>query len=126
LKQNQCQEDANAFGHSSNCQDHFNKGSYPREQSVHSDGNRVIPENMRAAWLQKQWIDFRQAQLEEQKLQIQVEMLELEKQRLKWQRFSKKKDQELEKLSLENERMKLENERMALELKRKEMDIGLN
>ncbi|CAJ2629869.1 sequence-specific DNA binding transcription factor [Trifolium pratense] len=126
LKQNQCQEDANVSGHSLNCQDNFNKGSYPREQSVHSDGNRVIPENMRAAWLQKQWVDSRQAQLEEQKLQIQVEKLELEKQRLKWQRFSKKKDRELEKLSLENERMKLENERMALELKRKEMSIGLN
>ncbi|XP_004496474.1 uncharacterized protein [Cicer arietinum] len=123
LKQIQGQEDANAFGNSLNCQD-YNKGSYPRGQMVHSDVNQALPESTRTAWLQKQWLDSRQFQLEEQKLQIQVEMLELEKQRFKWQRFSKKKDRELEKLSLENERMKIENERMALELKRKEMNIG--
>nr|WNP90948.1 hypothetical protein [Medicago sativa] len=126
LKQNQGQNHANTFGNSFNCQDYFNKGSYQRGQMGQSDGNQVIPENMRAAWLQKQWVDSRQVQLEEQKLQIQAEKLELEKQRFKWQRFSKQKDRELEKLSLENERMKLENERMALELKQKEMSLGFN
>ncbi|MCI73757.1 sequence-specific DNA binding transcription factor, partial [Trifolium medium] len=58
---------------------------------------------MRAAWLQKQWLDSRSVQLEEQKLQIKVEMLELEKQRFKWERFSKKQDRELEKFKLEND-----------------------
>ncbi|KAJ0026147.1 hypothetical protein Pint_07934 [Pistacia integerrima] len=91
-----------------------------------ADMNQVLPENMRAAWLQKQWIESRTLQLEEQKLQIQVEMLELERQRFKWQRFSKKRDRELEKLKMENERMKLENERMALELKQKEMSADFN
>lgn len=120
------QDHANTSGNSFHCQEYFNKGSYPRGQTGQSDGNQVIPENMRAAWLQKQWVDSRQVQLEEQKLQIQAEKLELEKQRFKWQRFSKQKDRELEKLSLENERMKLENERMALELKQKEMSLGFN
>ncbi|CAK8573389.1 unnamed protein product [Lathyrus sativus] len=128
MKQIHGQEDGNTntLGNSSNCQDYFNQGSHPRGQTVHSDGNQVSPENTRATWLQKQLVDIRQVQLEEQKLQIQAETLELEKQRFKWQRFSKKKDQELEKMSLENERMKLENERMALELKRKEMGISFN
>lgn len=125
LKQVQVQEDANTFGNSVNGQG-YNKSSHPHGQVVHSDVNQVLPEGMRAAWLQKQWVESRSLQLEEQKVQLQVEMLELEKQRLKWQRFSKKKDRELEKLSLENERMKLENERIALELKRKEMGAGLN
>lgn len=123
LKQCQGQEDANTFGNSLNCQD-YNKSSYPHGQMIPSDVNQGLPEGMKAAWLQKQWVESRTLQLEEQKLQIQVEMLELEKQRFKWQRFSKKKDRELEKLSLENERMKLENERIALELKRKEMGTG--
>ncbi|CAI8604352.1 unnamed protein product [Vicia faba] len=126
LKQIQGQEDGNILGNTSNCQDHFNQGSHPHGQTTHSDGNQVLPENTRGAWLQKQWVDMRQVQLEEQKLQIQAETLELEKQRFKWQRFSEKKDRELEKMSLENERMKLENERMALELKRKEMGINFN
>ncbi|XP_058755221.1 uncharacterized protein LOC131628406 [Vicia villosa] len=122
LKQIQGQED----GNTSNCQDYFNQGLHPRGQTVPHNGNQVLSENTRATWLQKQWVDMRQVQLEEQKLQIQAETLELEKQRFKWQRFSKKKDRELEKMSLENERMKLENERMALELKRKEMGISFN
>lgn len=117
------QEDAATFGSALNSQEH-NKSSYP--PMVQSDVNQALPENMRAAWLQKQWVESRSLQLEEQKLQIQVEMLELEKQRFKWQKFSKKKDRELEKLKLENERMKLENERIALELKRKEMGTGFN
>jgi len=121
--QGQGQEDGNTFGNSINSQD-YNRSSYPHGQMVQSDVNQGLPESMRAAWLQKQWVESRSLQLEEQKLQIQVEMLELEKQRFKWQRFSKKKDRELEKLSLENERMKLENERIALELKRKEMSTG--
>ncbi|KAL2334901.1 hypothetical protein Fmac_016114 [Flemingia macrophylla] len=114
------QEDAATFGSALNSQD-YNKSSYSQ-----MDVNQALPENMRAAWLQKQWAESRSLQLEEQKLQIQVEMLELEKQRFKWQKFSKKKDRELEKLKLENERMKLENERIALELKRKEMGTGFN
>ncbi|KAJ8549668.1 hypothetical protein K7X08_033375 [Anisodus acutangulus] len=80
----------------------------------HTEGNK-------ADILQKQWMDHRSLQLEEQKLQIQAQMLELEKERFNWQRFSRKKDIELEVMRMENERMKLENERMALELKRKEM-----
>ncbi|KAK7315233.1 hypothetical protein VNO77_33770 [Canavalia gladiata] len=122
-RQGQGQEDAATFGSALNSQE-YNKSSYP--PMVQSDVNQALPENMRAAWLQKQWIESRSLQLEEQKLQIQVEMLELEKQRFKWQKFSKKKDRELEKLKLENERMKLENERIALELKRKEMGTGFN
>ncbi|KAJ1388434.1 Myb/SANT-like DNA-binding domain [Sesbania bispinosa] len=125
LKQGQGHEDANTFGSSLNCQG-YNKNSYPHGQMVQSDVNQASPESMRAAWLQKQWVESRSLQLEEQKLQLQVEMLELEKQRFKWQRFSKKKDRELEKLSLENQRMKLENERIALELKRKEMGTSFN
>lgn len=120
LKQGQGQEDSTTFVNPLNCQD-YNKNPYPHGQMVQSDVNQALPESMRAAWLQKQWVESRSLQLEEQKLQIQVEMLELEKQRLKWQRFSKKKDRELEKLRMENERMKLENECLALELKRKEM-----
>ncbi|KAJ8545616.1 hypothetical protein K7X08_018199 [Anisodus acutangulus] len=80
----------------------------------HTEGNK-------ADILQKQWMDHRSLQLEEQKLQIQAQMFELEKERFNWQRFSRKKDIELEAMRMENERMKLENERMALELKRKEM-----
>ncbi|XP_057446089.1 trihelix transcription factor GT-3a-like [Lotus japonicus] len=116
LKQGESQEGAATFGNSL-------KSHGPM---VQSDANQALPESMRAAWLQKQWIESRSLQLEEQKLQIQAEMLELEKQRLKWQRFSKKKDRELEKMKLENERMKLENERIALELKRKEIGTGFN
>ncbi|GAU50351.1 hypothetical protein TSUD_288020 [Trifolium subterraneum] len=101
--------------------DEYHKSSHPHGQAVQTDGNQALPENMRAAWLQKQWLDSHSVQLEEQKLQIQVEMLELEKQRFKWERFNKKQDRELEKFKLENDRMKIENERIALELKRKEI-----
>ncbi|KAJ4700956.1 Sequence-specific DNA binding transcription factor [Melia azedarach] len=119
LRQGQAHEDV-CLGNSMNPQD-FSKSSCSHPQVGQGDMNQALPESMRAAWLQKQWIESRSLQLEEQKLQIQVEMLELEKQRFKWQRFCKKRDRELEKLRMENERMKLENERMALELKQKEM-----
>ncbi|CDY29471.1 BnaA06g14990D [Brassica napus] len=79
----------------------------------------------RSALMQKQWIESRTLQLEEQKLQIQVELLELEKQRFRWERFSKKRDQELERMRMENERMKLENDRMGLELKQRELGVEL-
>ncbi|XP_058779063.1 uncharacterized protein LOC131653044 [Vicia villosa] len=118
--QGQGQEDATTFGNSLNCQE-YNKSLYPLGHIAQPDGNQALPENMRAALLQKQWIESRSVQLEEQKLQIQVEMMELEKERFKWQKFSKKKDRELELFKLENERMKIENERIALELKRKEI-----
>ncbi|MED6183326.1 hypothetical protein PIB30_036875 [Stylosanthes scabra] len=123
LKQGQGQEDSATFGNSLNCQE-YNKSFQTR--MVQSDANQALPENLRAAWLQNQWVESRTIQLEEQKLQIQIEMLEVEKQRFKWQKFSKKKDRELEQLKLENERIKLENERLALELKRKELGAGLN
>ncbi|OMO55261.1 putative transcription factor [Corchorus capsularis] len=118
-RQGQIHEDA-CFQHSLNSQD-CNKSPFSYPPITQADINQVPPESSRAAWLQKQWVESRSVQLEEQKLQIQVEMLELEKQRFKWQRFSKKRDRELEKMRMENERMKLENERMALELKRKEL-----
>ncbi|KAG2665607.1 hypothetical protein I3843_15G015000 [Carya illinoinensis] len=104
----------------------YNKSTYSPSQIAQADVNQALPDSTRPAWLQKQWIESRSLQLEEQKLHIQVEMLELEKQQLKWQRFSRKRDRELEKLRMENERMKLENEQMALELKRKEMSAGFN
>ncbi|PPD94776.1 hypothetical protein GOBAR_DD08212 [Gossypium barbadense] len=113
-RQVQVHEDA-CFHNSSNSQD-CNKNSFPYPPPAQADINQAPPENPRAAWLQKQWIESCSLQLEEQKLQIQVEMLELEKQRFKWQRFSKKRDRELEKMRMENERMKLENERMALDV----------
>ncbi|BAU02051.1 hypothetical protein VIGAN_11146400 [Vigna angularis var. angularis] len=122
-KPGQGHEDAATFGSALNSQE-YNKSSYPH--MVQSDVNQAAPEKMSSPWLQKQWVDSRSLQLEEQKLQIQVEMLELEKQRFKWQKFSKKKDRELEKLKLENERMKLENERIALELKRKGVGADFN
>ncbi|KAJ9166799.1 hypothetical protein P3X46_021499 [Hevea brasiliensis] len=122
LRQGQGLEDA-CFGNSS--QD-GGKGSYSHLQNAQVDINQVSSESTRAAWLQKQWMESRMVQLEEQKLQIQHESLELEKERFKWQRFSWKRDRELEKLRMENERMKLENERMVLELKRKEMGIDFN
>lgn len=118
------QEDAATLGSALNSQE-LNKSSHP--QLVQSDVNQAVPEkNMRAALLQKQWIESRSLQLEQQKIQIQVEMLELEKQRFKWQKFSKKKDRELERFKVENDRMKLENEHIALELKRKEIGAGFD
>jgi hypothetical protein len=112
------------FGNSS--QDPNKGSSYSHPQIAQVDMNQVSPESSRASWLQKQWMESRTLELEEQNLKIQQEMLELEKQRFKWQRFSKKRDRELEKLRMENERMKLENERMTLELKRKEMGADFN
>ncbi|CAN0892192.1 hypothetical protein LINGRAHAP2_LOCUS17416 [Linum grandiflorum] len=87
------------------------------------DMNETCLESIPKGLVQKQWIESRTLQLEEERLQIEVEKLELEKERFRWQRFSRKRDQELEKLRMENERMKLENERMALELKRKGNDL---
>ncbi|XP_050213383.1 uncharacterized protein LOC126664846 isoform X2 [Mercurialis annua] len=100
------------------------KVSFSHMQIPQVDMNQTPSESSRAAWLQKQWMESRAIQLEEQKQQIQLEMLELEKQRFKWKRFSTKRDHDLEKMRMENERMKLENERMALELKRKEMGVN--
>ncbi|KAJ9146132.1 hypothetical protein P3X46_028438 [Hevea brasiliensis] len=122
LRHGQGHEDA-CFGHSS--QD-GNKGSYSHLQIGQVDMNQMSSESTRAAWSQKQWMESRTIQLEEQKLQIQLETLELEKQRFKWKRFSRKRDHELEKMRIENERMKLENERIALELKRKENSVDFN
>ncbi|MED6124126.1 hypothetical protein PIB30_056167 [Stylosanthes scabra] len=113
LKQGQGQENTATFGNSLNCQE-YNKSLHSHGRMVQSDANQALPENLRVAWLQKQWVESRSIQLEEQKLQRQIEMLEVEKQRFKWQKFSKKKDRELEQLKLENERIKLENERLAL------------
>lgn len=90
-------------------------------QKANTDANQMFSEGNKADILQKQWMDHRSFQLEEQKLQIQAQMLELEKERFNWKRFSRKKDIELEMMRMENERIKLENECMALELKRKEM-----
>ncbi|KAJ7974060.1 Sequence-specific DNA binding transcription factor [Quillaja saponaria] len=119
MRKGQGQEDV-TYGNSLYSQD-YNKSSHPLLKNSQADMNQVLPETLRAAWMQKQWIESRVLQIEEQKLKVQVETLDLEQQRLKWQRVSKKRDRELEKMRMENERMKLENERMALELKRKEM-----
>ncbi|KAE8694736.1 U6 snRNA-associated Sm-like protein LSm3-like [Hibiscus syriacus] len=105
------------FLNSQHC--HNNSFSYP--SFAQANANRALLDYSRDAWMQKQWIESRTLQLEEQKLQIQLELLELEKQRFKWHRFSTRRDREVEKMRMENERMKLENERMALELKRKEL-----
>ncbi|XP_050214419.1 uncharacterized protein LOC126665621 [Mercurialis annua] len=111
------------FGNSSQEGD---KGSHPHFPSPQVDMNQVSSESTKASWLQKQWIESRALQLEEQKVHVQGETLALEKQRFKWQRFCRKRDGELEKLRMENERMKLENERMMLELKRKELGIDFH
>lgn len=102
-----------------------NKVSLAQMPFPQADVNQGGAESGRAALMQKQWIESRTLQLEEQKLQIQVELLELEKQRFRWQRFSKKRDQELERMRMENERMKLENDRMGLELKQRELGVEL-
>ncbi|KAJ7969824.1 Sequence-specific DNA binding transcription factor [Quillaja saponaria] len=119
LRQGQGLEDV-TYLNSLNPQD-YKKSHYPHSQVSQADMNQILPESVRAAWFQKQYIESRLLQIEEQKLKVQVETLELEKQRLKWQRVSKKRDRELDKLRMANERMKLENDRMALELKRKEL-----
>ncbi|MQL89805.1 hypothetical protein Taro_022385 [Colocasia esculenta] len=90
-------------------------------QGISLDMNQVLPEGSQAAQIQRQLIQSRVLQLQEEQLHIQLKMLELEMQRVKWQRFNRKKDRELEKLRLENEKMKLENEHLALELKHKEL-----
>jgi len=102
-----------------------NKVSLPQIPFSQADVNQGGAESGRAGSVQKQWMESRTLQLEEQKLQIQVELLELEKQRFRWQRFSKKRDQELERMRMENERMKLENDRMGLELKQRELGVEL-
>ncbi|XP_042492776.1 uncharacterized protein LOC122072256 [Macadamia integrifolia] len=124
MKHGQDHEDVN-FGNPSNSQDR-NKRSQSSAQIIPADMNQVFPEGSKEAWLQKQLMQSRLLQLEEQKLQIQEQMLDLEKQRFKWQRFSRKKDRELDELRMENERMKLENECMALDLKRKELENDYN
>ncbi|CAH2036655.1 unnamed protein product [Thlaspi arvense] len=102
-----------------------NRGSLTQLAFPLADVSQGGAESGRAASTQKQWIESRTLQLEEQKLQIQVELLELEKQRFRWQRFSKKRDQELERMRMENERLKLENDRMGLELKQRELGLEL-
>ncbi|KAI4389734.1 hypothetical protein MLD38_001930 [Melastoma candidum] len=103
-----------------------NKSFHSHSPVLQPDMNQPCPDNSKAVWFQKQWVESRTLQLEEQKMQIQMEMLELEKQRFKWERFCRKRDRELEKLKVENEKMKLENERMALELRRKEMSYSFS
>ncbi|CAN1130185.1 hypothetical protein LINPERPRIM_LOCUS13079 [Linum perenne] len=117
LRQDQGHEDVCVGGSSQD----VHKGPHSRPLAPLVDMNQTSPESTRQAMVQKQWMESRTLQLEEQRLQIQVEILELEKQRFKWQRCSQKRDHELEKFRMENERMKLENERMALELRHKEM-----
>lgn len=95
-------------------------------ENAEADPRRLPSEGMKTNMSQKQWIEYRNLQIEEQRLHIQEQMLELEKERLKWQRFCRKKDQELEAAKMEIEKMRLENERMALELKRKEMGFDHN
>ncbi|XAR49647.1 hypothetical protein NMG60_11032912 [Bertholletia excelsa] len=87
-----------------------NKSLTSHPQNDQGDMNQSLPEGVKANLLQKQWMQCRSIQLEEQKLQIQAQMLELEKERFKWQRFCKKRDRELEMMKIENDRMKLENE----------------
>ncbi|XP_073276558.1 uncharacterized protein [Primulina huaijiensis] len=100
-----------------------NKSFNFQAENTDTDVNQVPSEGTKTNMSQKEWINNRNLQLEEQRLHIQTQMLELEKERFKWQRFCWKKDRELEMMKMEIERMKLENEHMALELKRKEMSI---
>ncbi|KAL2489350.1 sequence-specific DNA binding transcription factor [Forsythia ovata] len=113
-----------SFGNSLNFLDCNRTSNFqPVNADADADANQGSPEGMKANKLQKQWINHRALQLEEQRLHIQEQMLELEKDRFKWQRFCRKKDREMDTMRMEIERMKLENERMALELRRKEMGI---
>ncbi|KAL2471716.1 sequence-specific DNA binding transcription factor [Abeliophyllum distichum] len=119
----QCQNHEDfSFGNSLNFLD-CNRTSNFQPVNADADANQGSPEGMKANRLQKEWINHRALQLEEQRLHIQEQMLELEKDRFKWQRFCRKKDREMDMTRMEIERMKLENERMALELRRKEMGI---
>ncbi|KAL0365952.1 UNVERIFIED_CONTAM: hypothetical protein Sradi_3485300 [Sesamum radiatum] len=116
-------QEAEFDDHGENCNKTFNF----QAENADSDANQVTADGPKTnATLQKQWMNHRNLQLEEQRLHIEVQMLELEKERFKWQRFCRKKDRELEMMKMEIERMKLENERMALELRRKEMGIDNN
>ncbi|KAL2519897.1 sequence-specific DNA binding transcription factor [Forsythia ovata] len=121
LKQCQSHEEF-SFGSSLNSLD-CNKAFNFQPEITEADVSQVLPENMKANMSQKQWLNNRTLQLEEQRLNIEAQMLELEKERFKWQRFCKKKDRELEMRKMEIERMKLENEHMSLELRRREMGI---
>ncbi|KAG7565068.1 Zinc finger CCHC-type superfamily [Arabidopsis suecica] len=123
IRQSHSHEDADHPSHVNSLE--CNKVSLPQIPFSQADVNQGGAESGRAASVQKQWIESRPLQLEEQKLQIQVELLELDKQRFRWQRFSKKRDQELERMRMENERMKLENDRMGLELKQRELGVEL-
>ncbi|MBA0681716.1 hypothetical protein Goari_023497, partial [Gossypium aridum] len=62
-RQVQVHEDA-CFHNSSNSQD-CNKNSFPYPPPAQADINQAPPENPRAAWLQKQWIESCSLQLEE-------------------------------------------------------------
>lgn len=128
LKRGQDHEDAaHACGNSLSPLD-CNKSFHAHSQAQfgQADIAHLETESIKASTSQKQWMELRLLQLEEQKLQIQVEMLELEKQKFKWDRFNKKKDRELEKMRMVNERMKLENERIALDLKQKQIGPGFH
>ncbi|KAG6602183.1 hypothetical protein SDJN03_07416, partial [Cucurbita argyrosperma subsp. sororia] len=122
LKRGQDFDDAHACGNSSNSLD-CNRGSHAYSQTRFAQGDisHLETESMKGSLSQKQWMELRLLQLEDQKLQTRVEMLELEKQKFKWERVNKKKDRELEKMRMINERMKLENERVALDIKQKEI-----
>lgn len=125
LRRGQDHDEAHACGNSLTSHD-CNKSSHTYSQFTPADTAQLETESMKASTSQKQWMELRLLQMEDQKLQIQVEMLELEKQRFKWERFNKKKDRELEKMRMVNERMKLENERIALDLKQKEIGSGFH
>lgn len=81
--------------------------------------NQNCPEGNEAIGSQKQWMAYREYQLEQQKLQLKSKVLKLEKQWFKWHRGSLKQDLELDKIKLENKCLKLDNERIAMRLKRK-------
>ncbi|CAN8292102.1 unnamed protein product [Cochlearia groenlandica] len=121
-RQSHSHEDVEHLNHVNNSE--CNKVSLAPFPQVH-DVNQGGAESGKASMTQKQWMESRTLQLEEQKLQIQIELLELEKQKFRWERFSKKRDQELERMKMENERMKLENDRMGLELKQRELGVEL-
>lgn len=123
----QCQSDEDfSFRSSLNSLD-CNRAFNFQAENADSDVNQVTPEGQKVnTMLQRQWMNHRNFQLEEQRVHIEMQMLELEKERFKWQRFCRKKDRELEMTRMEIERKKLENERMALELRRKELGIDNN
>ncbi|GMJ14411.1 hypothetical protein like AT1G21200 [Hibiscus trionum] len=65
-RQSQVHEDA-CFQNYLNSQD-CNKSSFSYPPVVQADTTQALPDCSRAAWLQKQWIESRPLQLEEQKL----------------------------------------------------------